>query len=72
MALNGSKLYILDDQIRDSDLYCAGKRELVYTVLKMVARKPRIASRDFDQSGCGFLEDSVPVLKVEKTVADIL
>ena len=82
MALNRSKLYILDDQVRDSVLYCAGKKELVYADLKMVARKPRIAGRDFEQSGCGFLQDfeqsgcgflqdSVPVLKAQKMTADI-
>jgi hypothetical protein len=60
MALNRSKLHIVDYQIRDSDLLCAGKRGLVYSVLKMVARKPLIAGRDFEKSGCDFLEDSVP------------
>jgi hypothetical protein len=72
MVLNRSKLYILFDQIRDSGLYCAGKRELVYTALKLVARKPRIPGRDFVKSGCGFLEESFPVLKAEKMIADIL
>lgn len=72
MVLNRSKLYILDDHIRDSDLYCAGKRELVYTALKLDARKPRIAGRDFEKNCCGFLEDSVPELKAEEIIVDIL
>ena len=52
-------------------MYCAGKRELVYTALNMVARKPQIAGMDFKQSGCGFLADSAPVLKAEKMIAAI-
>jgi len=53
-------------------LYCAGKRELVYTALKLDARKPRIAGRDFEKNCCGFLEDSVPELKAEEIIVDIL
>jgi hypothetical protein len=34
----------------------------------MVARKPRIPGRDFEKSGCGFLEDSVPVLKAQTMI----
>ena len=52
-------------------MYCAGKKELVYTALKMAAREPQIAGRVFKQSDCGFLADSAPVLKAEKMIAAI-
>ena len=38
----------------------------------MDARKPRIAGRDFEKNCCGFLEDSVPELKAEEIIVDIL